>query len=422
MRWFSGYWRTKLIRKKIVTGKLIALFLAAGMIVGSLSGCASSKKAESDASKEAVTTESADKAEDTKSDAQDENASKDNSEDASNDDAIKASEKAAEEALKASEAEAKDDAAKAADDKSDEKEDETKAKASNSDEKDASAEPVVEEPSGLPDLQYTNELVSTIYGDDAKMQIVVLGDSQFGNYKGYDGLGFLMSNYCHANVYNLAIGGLTAAYNPNDSKCGIDMMQAVVGNKDINEILGDTEADTYVKRVFEACNFDKTDVFIVEFGVNDFINNIPMANAAFGHDYRTAMYYIGNMLLSKYPNAHIVFCGPSYTQFWGKDRTYLGDINTYHNDYGALIDYYETVSNMVSTNLNNDRTSFYDSYFFAGIDSTNAYEYMETDGIHMNQTGREMYGKVLARYVIRAMGYSIEEGGDPTQIEWWTTK
>ncbi len=80
-------------------------------------------------------------------------------------------------------------------------------------------------------IQYTDDCVGTLVGSDATMQIVVIGDSQFGNYKGYDGLASMVSQYCHANVYNLAIGGTTAAVQLTDgqdmrswdSDCGLGL-------------------------------------------------------------------------------------------------------------------------------------------------------------------------------------------------------
>ena len=58
-------------------------------------------------------------------------------------------------------------------------------------------------------------VASTLYGKTegtARFQVVVMGDSQFGNFLGTDGLAYLLSQKLHANVYNLSIGGKCAAW------------------------------------------------------------------------------------------------------------------------------------------------------------------------------------------------------------------
>ena len=125
-------------------------------------------------------------------------------------------------------------------------------------------------------IQYTDDCVGTLVGSDATMQIVVIGDSQFGNYKGYDGLASLVSQYCHANVYNLAIGGTTAAVQLTDgqdmrswdSDCGLGMTYAIVGDVPADFLQNYSSID-YQRKVFAGCDFSKTDVFVVEYGVND---------------------------------------------------------------------------------------------------------------------------------------------------------
>ena len=64
--------------------------------------------------------------------------------------------------------------------------------------------------------QLPDGVVSTLYGNDGLMQIVCIGDSQYANFKGADGLGALLSHYCKANVFNLGLGGATAAVTPTE--------------------------------------------------------------------------------------------------------------------------------------------------------------------------------------------------------------
>jgi hypothetical protein len=278
-------------------------------------------------------------------------------------------------------------------------------------------------------IRYSDDLVNTMYGDNALMNIVVLGDSQFGNFKGYDGLAYQISQYCHANVWNCGIGGATAAVLDNDgtdktnwsSLSGVGVAYALT-----DQISTDYLADMfpYQKYMIDSVDMSKVDVFIVEFGLNDYLENIDLDGNTTERSYRNAEANIGRTLHKAAPNAKIIFCGPTYAQFFNGD-TYLGDINTYANAKGhRLIEYCDSLDNLVSTTLagESDVYSYFNAYLFAGIDSTNATDMLSDDRLHMNANGRTSYAKVLSRIIIRTQGYSIDEGVDPSTVEWWTTK
>ena len=278
-------------------------------------------------------------------------------------------------------------------------------------------------------IRYSDDLVNTMYGDNALMNIVVLGESQFGNFKGYDGLAYQISQYCHANVWNCGIGGATAAVLDNDgtdktnwsSLSGVGVAYALT-----DQISTDYLADMfpYQKYMIDSVDMSKVDVFIVEFGLNDYLENIDLDGNTTERSYRNAEANIGRTLHKAAPNAKIIFCGPTYAQFFNGD-TYLGDINTYANAKGhRLIEYCDSLDNLVSTTLagESDVYSYFNAYLFAGIDSTNATDMLSDDRLHMNANGRTSYAKVLSRIIIRTQGYSIDEGVDPSTVEWWTTK
>ena len=288
----------------------------------------------------------------------------------------------------------------------------------------ASASPIVDG-----QIQYSDDLVNTMYGDDALMNIVVLGDSQFGNFKGYDGLAYQISQYCHANVWNCGIGGATAAVLPSDStdKDGWDSLSGVgVAYALTKQVSSDYLATLfpYQKYMIDSVDMSKVDVFIVEFGLNDYLENVELDRNTTERSYRNAEATIGRTLHKAAPDAKIIFCGPTYAQFFD-GTTYLGDINTLANKQGyKLIDYCNSLENEVTTGLaaESDVYSYFNAYLYAGIDSTNATDMLSADRLHMNGTGRTSYAKVLSRIIIRDEGYSIDEGVDPTTVEWWTTK
>ena len=278
-------------------------------------------------------------------------------------------------------------------------------------------------------IQYSDDLVNTMYGDNALMNIVVLGDSQFGNFKGYDGLAYQISQYCHANVWNCGIGGATAAVLPSDStdKDGWDSLSGVgVAYALTKQVSSDYLATLfpYQKYMIDSVDMSNVDVFIVEFGLNDYLENVELDRNTTERSYRNAEANIGRTLHKAAPDAKIIFCGPTYAQFFD-GTTYLGDINTYANKQGyKLIDYCNSLENVVTTTLKSesDVYDYFNAYLYAGINSTNAADMLSADRLHMNGTGRTSYAKALSRIIIRDEGYSIDEGVDPTTVKWWATK
>lgn len=273
-----------------------------------------------------------------------------------------------------------------------------------------------------------DDIANTLEGDDAVMQIVVLGDSQFGNFKDEDGMAARLSRYCHANVYNLAIGGTAAAITAAqghfkgegwDSLAGCGIVQIIEGSLPSTLL----ENYPYTKEVFDICDFSKTDYFIVEYGVNDYLNNTPISNNDGTTNYRTyagAMEYMIMTLAENFPDATIVVCPPTYAQFFeGGTGAYLGDGNTLKNSYGTLRDYADTATGIAESSGVNSFSV--DGYYALDINSVTARDYL-IDGIHLKNRGRKEYAQLLARLMIRGKGYSIDAGVNPDDVDWISTK
>lgn len=304
------------------------------------------------------------------------------------------------------------------------------AEASTEASTEAVTETVEKDPNNPYDLgiQYTDDCVNTLIGADATMQIVVIGDSQFGNYKGYDGLAYQISQYCDANVYNLAIGGTTAAVPLTqgqdlqswESDGGLGMTYAIVGDVSPDFLQKYSEID-YQRKVFAGCDFSKTDVFVVEYGVNDFISKIPIDDSSNpSKAYRSALGTIVNRLRNTFSDAAVVICGPGYAQFFD-NGTYIGDSNTLNYGYGTLYDYSCAAQNVVSS-TSQDKVSYMNPYDFLNINASNAKDNLLADGIHMSPENRKKYAQMISRVIIRSQGYLIDEGVDPSTVDWKSTK
>lgn len=115
---------------------------------------------------------------------------------------------------------------------------------------------------------------------DYAMQIVILGDSIMDGDRTESGAADIIGEQLNAKVYNMSMGGTTAALLPNeqynfatwDSRCLMGVVNAIIGN--INTDIFDGYA---AGEVLKTCDFSKTDYFIIEYGVNDFLTKqIPI--------------------------------------------------------------------------------------------------------------------------------------------------
>ena len=238
-----------------------------------------------------------------------------------------------------------------------------------------------------------------------------------------------MTQYCKADVYNFAIGGAQAALNPTESAIdglkgtnvtGVAMAEAITGKIPIEFL----EIYPYVYDLFAVCDFNDIDVFVIEYGINDYLARIPltnyMTNLRYESSYRSALELILNMLIEKFPDAKFVVCSPGYAQFFDNDA-FVGDGNTLNNGYGRLIEYVDSCNNVVTSSYKPDVVGLMNPYYDLGVTVLNAKENL-LDGIHMNRNGREQYAQMLARIVIRMEGYSIDPGINPMDVDWVATK
>lgn len=236
--------------------------------------------------------------------------------------------------------------------------------------------------------------------DENRLQIVFLGDSILDGYRNETGIAYLTGVNCNADVYNLAMGGTTAAlttyesaeYEKWKSRSLQGVVHAICGNIDASIFDGYAAGE-----IFPTCDFSRTDYFVIEYGMNDFLSGIPLNDEDDFYDEYT---YVGALrvaiqrLRDKFPEATIVLCSPNYAQFWGKDGSYLGDGNAVNNGGGKLVEYYRVCGN-VSADMN---TLFLNAYEGIGLDAYTADDYLE-DGIHLSQKGRYEYARILSEII-----------------------
>ena len=248
--------------------------------------------------------------------------------------------------------------------------------------------------------------------DDSEyaMQIVVLGDSIMADQReNNQDVATLIGEACNAKVYNLAIGGTTAALMPNEqfnfASWGSTGLLGVV-----NAILGNINPDVFegyeTAQILKECDFSKTDYFVIEYGINDFLcRQIPQSRYLENgdilgidsvHTYAGAMETAVDTLEGHFPNAKILIISPHYCQFY-EGTTFVGDAYSMNYGYGTLVDYFRCAG-YVAEQHRGQSTIFFNAMEESGIDAYTAEKYLE-DGVHLTTLGRRVYADEAAKRI-----------------------
>lgn len=235
------------------------------------------------------------------------------------------------------------------------------------------------------------------------VQILVLGDSIWGNYRDDTGVAAKLEYYMNrlgrkAKVYNAAIGGTRATLDPEDNPYEFGpasdnnlakMISILQGGTDV-ELLQGKAAYEDMKEVL-AVKGD-IDVVIVSYGMNDFLSQAPINSSSdpwtgFG----TALTNGVLGIRSACPQAEILIAAPTYASYFSIPVQNMGEKALYN---------YASVACDVARG---QKTLCLDAYNNLGVDAYNSDEYLE-DGVHLNKKGRDLYAKAVASCLV----YGVE--------------
>lgn len=242
------------------------------------------------------------------------------------------------------------------------------------------------------------------------MQIVFMGDSILDNEREDHGVASLISDACNAKVYNMSMGGTTAALLPNeqynfatwDSRSLLGVVNAILGNINPGIFDGYTAGE-----VLKQCDFDKTDYFVIEYGINDFLTKqIPQSRylengETLGiddiHTYSGALMTAVTLLRGRFPDAKILLIAPHFCQIYN-GKAFLGDSYSLNYGYGTMVEFSRCTGYVYEQNKDNN-VLFYNAMEESGIDAYTADKYLE-DGIHLTTEGRIQYADYAIRLIM----------------------
>lgn len=241
-----------------------------------------------------------------------------------------------------------------------------------------------------------------------EMQIVFLGDSIMEEDADKIGVAELVGESCNAKVYNMAMGGTTAALLPGEP-AGFDLWNSRSLMGVVNAILGNIKPDIFegyrAGDALKECDFSKTDYFVIEYGINDFLAQVPISKYMEGggiRDVDAIRTYAGSLdiavtqLHNAFPDAKIIMIAPHFCQIFNGE-TFMGDSYSIDYGYGSMVSY-ARVCGYVAEQHKEDGVIFYNAMEESGIDAYTSDKYM-VDGIHLSEEGARMYADLLIRLI-----------------------
>ncbi len=245
---------------------------------------------------------------------------------------------------------------------------------------------------------------------DAEMtdsyQVVALGDSIIGRERGESGIHAYVEELTGLTMYNGAFGGNCASagedagrYSFHEESLNLYSLTESICDKDFRVQRADLAANQvkidYFNEVLQGLrkiDFNKVDIVLLEFGLNDYAFGRKTDNPDDPYDVHTyggALRYSIERLQGTYPELKLVLVTPSYFMISGK--YYCTE-----KDYGGgTIDEYLELEKEIAEEYGLD---FIDAFSECGIDKSNVLSYTE-DSTHLNSEGRRIYGTFLAEKI-----------------------
>lgn len=268
---------------------------------------------------------------------------------------------------------------------------------------------VVEQTSGQKPAEEKKAPVEEKDERSYSMQVVILGDSIMDGDRTESGAADIISEQLNAKVYNMSIGGTTAAL-ARDELYDFNNWNSLSLLGVVNAILGNISPDVFdgyaVESVLETCDFSKTDYFIIEYGINDFLTG-KIPNSRYleegdvlavdaVHTYTGALDNAISSLRSNFPNAQILLVGPHYCQIFS-GKAFIGDGYSLDYGYGPLINFARGAG-YIAEQYKEDGVLFFNAFEDSGINAETADDYLE-DGVHMTPLGARVYAEKIASII-----------------------
>lgn len=237
---------------------------------------------------------------------------------------------------------------------------------------------------------------------DGPWKIVALGDSIIGKEREGEAVHAYFKEYTGVPMLNAAFGGNLASagknadrYSYHEESLNLYALAEAICYRDFGAQKADMAASQIKGWYFwEAldglakADLRRTDILLIEFGVNDYMAGKKLDNPEDALDvdtYGGALRYAIELFQKTYPNLDIVLVTPAFCHIVDYGMCTEVDFG------GGTLDAYADMGKKVAAEYGLD---VIDVFYEFGMDQTNVMVYTE-DGMHLSVEGRQMYARFL---------------------------
>lgn len=239
-------------------------------------------------------------------------------------------------------------------------------------------------------------------------QIVVLGDSMFGQVRDDTAVSEQLSILLGQEVFNGALGGTCisridaerrSAYTKDSLSLAAISRAAALNDFGPQQatIVRESATDYFPEVIdtLEEIDFSQVDILLVQYGVNDYHAGVPLENPENPYD----EYTFGGALRSAlsfwqeaYPDIRIVLLTSTYTWY-----EYEGLTCEEKDEGGGILEDYVNEEIRIAEEMNLEILDLYhDLYPHAVWEDWKIYT---RDGLHPNEAGRQLLAEAIAAYL-----------------------
>ena len=223
------------------------------------------------------------------------------------------------------------------------------------------------------------------FPDLSSFDVIFFGDSVFGRFTGHNSIPELVASLSHARTYNCGFGGASGA--GNLEKSGTNLLKAYLDH-DLSDIPSDVAIYQGLKKRWEdeASSSDRTTVFVLHFGLNDYLEGHSIENPMDPLDTNT---YLGGLrgmietLKEARPDAKIILIAPNGITSYHAGADVKGENGS---PLGAYADAVVSLGEEYQIPVIND---------FMDVIPTAVAKYYLEDDIHPGENGRYRISKAV---------------------------
>ena len=225
--------------------------------------------------------------------------------------------------------------------------------------------------------------------DLSEWNIVFWGDSIIGLEHSNTSIPNLVNRFTGAKTYNMGIGGASASKSTKGtvSFCEMVNMESL---KSIGKISESRNYFVEVQRFFKEYKIENKLCFVINFGINDYINGALLCDEMDCHNidtYMGALRTAIDKLKKEYPHAEFVLMMPTYINSFleGKEQNAVS---------GCTLQEYRNAIKTIAKEYN---IYCKDNFTDLGVNSLNYWNYY-LDDMHLNGAGRFLFAESFIKY------------------------